>query len=380
MTTEALKEKLDVDTCLPYGEQLRTFLNSSHISLGEVSDSLRRKGVFCYDSDKAFTVPILSSSLLRPSELVSLLEASISREQTPKEKTERIQLVTSSADWASSIKQIDLVSLVSSFEGCSGISFENNPELTFKDGMASVRYKIKRTDYSKDLLARELYFNGEIILSNNHGAVELTFVTTHTSKETDRINDKLVKGVANHFHKSGITKKEIPDKIKFDLFDNKQRVVFMMKLVLNFSESSEIGQILDFSLKRNESKPTLPDDPQIKWMESAIRDIKMGGQQLNHVFLLNTEKYYDYYFILRITVHYKYTFGPNTGTCQVSYFFDVGNRKSEIKQSEFMFCVDRLSSDDRIAEDALLALKRKIYAFVRKIVDKAREEVLGVVK
>lgn len=375
MTTEAIKEKLDVDTCLPYGEQLRTLLNSSHISYGEVSDALRKKGVFSYDSDKTFTVPVLSSSLLRPSELISLLEASVSREQKPKEKTERVQLLDGAADWCQSVKQIDLLALVSSFEG-GGVVFENNPNLTFKDDAALIKYKIKRTDYSKDLLERELYFNGEIILSKNQGALELTFVTTHTSKETDKINDRLVSGVANHLHKSGITKKDVPDKILFNLFSNKQRVVFMMKLVLNFSESSEVGQIVDFNLVRNEDNPTLPDDPQIKWMESAIRDIKIGGNQLNDVFLLNTEKYYEFYFILKISVQYKYTFGANTGACQVSYYFDIGHKKSDMGKAEFVFCVDRITSDDRVSEDALMALKRKVYAFVRKVVDKARDEVL----
>lgn len=377
MTVEALKERLEADTCLPYGEQLRILLNSSHITYGEVSDALRKKGVFCYNSDKAFSVPLLSSSLLRPSDFIGLLEASVSREQAPKEKSEKLKLVDSGKDWITSLKQIDLFSLVTSHLDSGSISFESEPELVISGCSASIKYKIKRTDYSKDLLERELYFKGEVSVSNNNGSLELNFVSTHTSKETDKINAGLVRGVAKHLQKDGITTKDQPEKITFKLFDNKQRVVFMMKLVENFSEDKTIGQIVDFTLKRNEAQSTLPDDPEIKWMENAVVDIKMGGRKLNEVFLLNTEKYYDYYFILKVSVQYKYTFGPNTGTCQVSYYFDVGNRRTDIDSSEFVFSLDRINNDGLIGDTELHKLKNKIYVFVRAIVSKAQSEVLN---
>jgi len=200
MTNSAIRDKLERDSCLPHGDQLRILLNSEHISYGEVSNLLRSKGVFCYNTDKSFTVPLLSTSLLRPSEFVRLLENSVSREQTPKEKPlQTMTLINPQTDWIAALKDIDLLEPVKKHITKEEIQFENEPELSvINKNKAIIKFKINRIDYSKDLLERDLNFQGEIVITHDSGTLNLSIVTIHTSKETDKINGSLIKEIAKN--------------------------------------------------------------------------------------------------------------------------------------------------------------------------------------
>jgi hypothetical protein len=289
--TDDIKNKVEADNWLPHGEQLRILLGSDHISYGEVAATLRAKGVFCVSNSKEHTIPILASSILRPNEFVALLETSISRETKPKEQPQEIKLVSPNADWQSCIRQLngqlaDLVDL----DKIHGVTFTSNPTVSF-DGThtASIDYKINRRDYSQDLLGRDLNFTGKILIKQQGGDLRLEILSQVSSKETQKVNDQILKTVSSTFKQEGISKDHEPLKILFGSFGNKERILFILRLAGHFGGNKEPGTIVDVNIRRNERMPSLPNDPGIKWMEGAVRNLKIDGDKLNDIALFSTK-------------------------------------------------------------------------------------------
>ena len=70
----------DIQYVLPYGESIRGFANQQFIPKTEVTKLLRERGIFVFNNDKSYTVPILQRLLLSPREFDLLRDAYNSRE------------------------------------------------------------------------------------------------------------------------------------------------------------------------------------------------------------------------------------------------------------------------------------------------------------
>lgn len=369
--SDTIKEKVEADNWLPYGEQLRILLGSEHISYGEVSNALRGKGVFCFHTEKTSTIPILSTTILRPFEFVALLNASISRESKPKEQPQDIKLVSDNANWQNSIKALagDLVSLIQ-LDGIPGVTFASDPSITFSGThSACIDYAINRTDYSQDLLGRDLNFFAKILIEQKAGARKLEILSQHSSKETGKINDQLVKSLTQRLKNDGISDDGEPRKILFRSFDNKNRILFMLKLAAEFGANRGLGIIVDVNIRRNESKEALPDDPGIKWMEGTMRNLKIDGEKLNDISIFSSEDYFDYFFVTKLMVDYEFELAQNSGTCTVIYSFDKTKNFARIMNAPFIYSIDKLHIKGNTSAKVTNLVKTEIAAKIRARID-----------
>ena len=64
-------KQFDYERAMLWGDRLRVLLNSDHISNGEITETLKEKGIFIGSSEKSDTVPLLSACLLTPGPLHS---------------------------------------------------------------------------------------------------------------------------------------------------------------------------------------------------------------------------------------------------------------------------------------------------------------------
>jgi hypothetical protein len=369
--SETIKEKVEADDWLPYGEQLRILLGSDHISYGEVSTILRGKGVFCSNTEKSNTIPILSTSILRPFEFVSLLEASISRETRPKEQPQDIKLASNNSNWQGSVKALagELVDLVD-LDSIPGVTFASNPSISFTGThTACIEYAINRTDYSQDLLGRDLNFSAKILLEQKNGALKLEILSQHSSKETGKINDQLVKSLTQKFKADGVSDTNEPRKILFKSFDNKNRILFMLKLAAEFGGNKGLGVIVDVNIRRNEFKETLPDDPGIKWMEGTMRNLKIDGDKLNNISIFSSEDYFDYFFITKLVVDYEFEMAQNSGTCTLIYSFDKTRNFARIMSAPFIYSIDRFTIKGNTSSKVTTSVRNELAAKIRSKID-----------
>ncbi|MBK1889320.1 hypothetical protein Undi14_04690 [Undibacterium sp. 14-3-2] len=376
--SETIKEKVDADNWLPYGEQLRILLGSDHISYGEVATVLRGKGVFCSNTEKSNTIPILSTSILRPFEFVSLLEASISRETRPKEQPQDIKLASDSANWQNSVKALagELVGLVH-LDGIPGVTFASNPSVSFSGpNSAAIEYAINRTDYSQDLLGRDLNFFAKILIEQKAGSLTLKILSQHSSKETGKINDQLVRSLTQKFKIDGVSDNSEPRKILFKSFDNKNRILFLLKLAAEFGVNKGLGIIVDVNIRRNEFKEALPDDPGIKWMEGTMRNLKIDGDKLNDISIFSSEDYFEYFFITKLVVEYEFEIAQNSGTCTLIYSFDKTRNFARIMSAPFTYSIDKFTIKGNTSSKVSNSVKNELAAKIRSKIDDLFAELM----
>ncbi|WP_440963991.1 hypothetical protein ACL58G_29240 [Massilia sp. GER05] len=366
-----IEDKVKVKQWLPHGEQLRVLLGSDHISPGEVASTLRSKGVFNVITEKSATIPILAASILLPNEFVKLLETSVSRESKLKEQPQDIQLSSADAAWQKCFKSLsgELVTLVG-LDDLHGVSFSRAPQVKF-DGhsKAYIEYEINRRDFSQDLLGRDLNFIGRIGVEQKNGALRLDFLSQHSSKETQRINERVLKVLSTALKTAGLTKTDEPRKIVFGAFENKNRILFMLHVASRFEGSKGNGTIVDVTIRKNEAHVELPNDPGIKWMEGSVRNLKVDGDKLNNFALLANSAYHDYFFLTRVLVEYEFAFGNFEGSCNVVYAFDKIRSIEKIAATPFHYSIDRIAMSSSLSGKALADVRSQIGSRIRRAVE-----------
>lgn len=374
-----MKNQLDTSSTILAGADLRILLNSDHISYGEINTTLKEKGIYVGENEKSITVPILSATLLTPDDFSRLIEASVDRESQPKVKGSSLELVSDSLDWITPLKDslFEDLSWLTSESG--DISFVEEPEVIV-DSSDSIRipYRVTKSDYSKDWLQRELQFGGEITIRKKDGTLLLDFSSSHSSKETEVINKKITNNISKILNNASIVTSPEVHQIKFDSFNNEERIRFFKKLTAGFGKEISTGDVDNIEINIDSSAPPLPNDPQVSWMKNSVKRMKIDGERLNDVFLISDEKYYKHYHIQKMDVEYSYSLGVNSGKCKICFLFSSTTRaEDDYKKSELTFSCVRLSHDNKINSDSKKSISKLINENLKKIIDNKYQEILS---
>lgn len=361
--------QFDFERTMLWGDHLRVLLNSEHISPGEISETLKEKGIFIDSNEKSTTVPLLSSCLLTPDEFTRLVERSFVRESGKKYSSCTFKLTSPSADW----KGV----LLSGFEDAVGglqpqedKEFASEPAISVEpNGDLKVTYSLRVLDFSKDWIEQELIYPAEIILKVSGGGLSIEADRSHTSKDTDRMNDKITQALGKLCKEKGITEDEKPDSILFDDFTNSDRIRLFLQLTSTKNHEFSFSEIDGIEIIRDQTAGALPNDPQITWMEDTVNKIKINGKDLGKIFLLYDKDFYKFYFLVKMTVTYAFKFGASVGTCGIEYYFSgKSTRGDDYSGTMFGFCIDRLS---RVEKSSQASVKKSIIKQVQQLRDDA---------
>jgi hypothetical protein len=373
-----IKTPFDPKTKILFGNDLRTLLSSEHISYGEVSTLLKKKGVFTGDRDKAETVPLLVSTLLTPSEFGELLEKSVSRESTPKMKFSTYDLCQTNDDWMGCVRDLDFTGInLDFFEGRAELIADPHPIIT-DGGKVRIPYRIKRTDYSRDLLERELEFDGELLLEQGGGELTIEVSSTHTSRETEQLNRRIASHVARELKHANLISNEKEKAVAYKSFTNTQRIKFFKKLVAGDPTMGLLsGEVNDIEVFRDFDAGDIPDVPEISWMRSNVKGLKVDGDQLNDFLLISKEEYYQYIGIQKLNVTYAYAHGANTGKIRVMYYFEYVNRGDNKEFTELTF-TSSISPENNTNIDARKEIIEKMHKAIRGVVDRSHQSTTTI--
>lgn len=373
------KSALEKQSSIPTGSDLRVLLNSEHISYGDVHRILKRKGIFVGNSEKSITVPVLSATLLRPSEFSELIETSIDRESKPKVKVSALDLVSESSDWITPLKT---ALFTDDFDPCANVGsvgFVDSPGIVVdsKDKI-KIPYVVNRRDYSKDWVERELNFSGEVVIERQGNNIKLEVSSTHSAKETEVINRRLTSRIAKILKGAGATQSESEKRITFKGFSNIERVRFFKRLTGGHGRIFGHGSVNDMLISLVVDGPPLPDDPQIAWMNHSVKHLKIDGEKLNDIFLISEEKYYPFYHVQRIDITFPFTSAANKGNCRVGFFFSsLPKSEADKEDSELTFEFSRISYDNQVNGDAKKELSATFERAARDLIDKEYDKIVS---
>lgn len=359
---------IDLKSSIVSGSDLRILLGSDHLSYGEIYGALKEKGVFVGNSDKAITVPLLSATLLTPDNFTRLIESSVSRESQPKVKVAGLDLVAKGVDWITPLKKSLFAESFDMLGEASGVDFVTSPTLVVVDAdKVTIPYQIQRQDFSKDWIQRELSFDAQVTIERQGGELKLEFTSTHSSKETELVNKRITSRIAKVLHGENLVKGDEPISVTFGFLNNEERIRYFKRLTAGYGACLQAGSVNDIDICLDTNGPALPDDPQISWMKQTVRRFNVDGDRLNDIFLINDEKYYKHYYILRMDVTFPFIVGPNEGECRVSFSFS-GSR-SVSPSSELVFEVMRLVYKSSPNADAKKIVSSEVQHALRSLIE-----------
>ncbi|WP_343569221.1 hypothetical protein [Acinetobacter sp.] len=366
---QSYAKQFDFDKAILWGDHLRVLLNSDLISPGEISETLKEKGIFIASSEKSDTVPLLSACLLTPAEFSRLIEKSFLRESGKKYSSSSYQLSSTSVDWKTSLID-DFSSVIDGIQLSDGRDFASSPTLTVEpNGELKISYSVRILDFSKDWIQQELIYPAEIRLKESTNGLKIEIDRYRTSKDTDHLNDTITNAIGKFYKSQNITVDEKPFSIKFENFDNNDRIRFFLQLTSTSDTEFTCKEIGDFEIIRDQEAGALPKDQQIAWMEGRVSKIKVNGNDLGKVFLLHEPKYYPFYFLVKMTVIYTFKFGTNTGDCGIEFLFAGKSTKdNDYSGTIFNFSIEKLS---RLEKNSQHEVRKKIIHKVQEIRDKA---------
>lgn len=373
------KPAFDGLASIPTGQELRVLLNSEHISYGEIQNTLKKKGVFVGNPDKSITVPILAATLLTPREFSNLIESSVDRESKPKIKVSGLELVAPTSDWITPLKNGLFTADFNPGSNIESVQFVDTPAVVV-DGKDKVKipYVINRRDYSKDWISREINFSGEIVIERQGQNLKLEFSSTHSSRETETINRLITSRISRILKDAGTTQHDKENKIVFGGFSNAERVRYFKRLTGGSTPILNPGNVNDMEISRDGNCPPLPNDPQVDWMNETVTRLRIDGEKLNNIFLISDEKYYAYYYVLRIDITFPYQFRTITGKHRVIFSFSPSSR-SDSSRNEAELTVEpiRTTHDRTINADAKKELDSSLERAIHVMIEAKYNQIVS---
>lgn len=371
MSTPA--KQFDYEKAMLWGDRLRVLLNSEYISNGEISETLKKKGIFIGSSIKRDTVPLLSACLLTPDEFTKLIEKSFTRESGKKYSSSKLHLTSPEAEWKAEILG-NFQSVVGGVELDDNRGFASEPAISVEpNGDVKIQYSLRVLDFSQDWIEQEIIYPAEILLKSSGDGLKVEVDRFRTSVDTDKINDRLTNAIGKFYKSKGIIKDEKPESINFDNFDNSERIRFFLQLTSINTPEFSFKEIGDFEIIRDQEAGELPKDPKIEWMEGRVTKIKINGKDLGKVFLLKEQKYYPYYFVVKMNATYTFKFGTNIGECGVDFIFSGKALKdADYSGTLFNFSIRKLS---RIEKNSQFQVRKNIIKQIQDSRDRAFEHI-----
>jgi hypothetical protein len=364
--------EFNIDTILPYGDQLRQLLNQSYIYKSDLQLLLRRRAIYVGpEATKASIVPNLSKTLISPNEFEYLRIRQNTKESAEKVTYENISV--SSIDKAeASLRNFDvaLQSILSKKNnGCELIDYRKYVD---EDGRIRFRYNVKRQDLTKDWAAPKSNHYGEVIISKQQYDSEqngFRIDKVATSQETKDLNKLIASDILAHLKEIGSVKRsDISKKISSDEFTYEQITEMLLSFMIIDPAISclTFKTITDIDFKPN-SDVKLPED--IESLKDKVEHSLFNGTNLQEIKYVSDLKYRRMFIFANIVAEFFFKFDDIKGVAKIEYGFPDLLKDITVKE-EFEFKVQEVTPylDRNLSNRETHELKEKVTKEFSKIV------------
>ncbi|MDZ4621183.1 hypothetical protein ORM77_25385 [Bacillus cereus] len=376
MKTQNNTNPLDIETILPFGDTLRPLLLSSCLSKHDLKRILAKRGIFISDTDSEFTIPILQTILFSPKEFEDLKERQKTKEDNVKRNTQAINWKENiSLSDAIDTVDFDIHEIISS--DCANYEVMGVPEFIVEDRNCDeiiLRYKIERTDLTKNWIEHSTFHDGAIIFTKNNDN-EIKIIMEHTCAETKEINEKIKRTLIRNFKEQEFIEKDtVIDKITASRFSTlEKRNEFLMRLLGNDKINSlTFKEVTNIEIGPDASKKSLP--AKIRWMKDHVKNLILKGNSLHNMDLLKDELCRKALIIEDIEAVYDFEFRNVKGTCKIVFGFPK-LLKTKDGSIEFQFQISSISIL-KTTDYSKKEIEKHIFSTFDKLKDKLKDELL----
>ncbi len=346
ITNEEITQlKDDNGKILPYGDHLRNFINNSSISESELNIFLKRKGIYiCKHTKKEFTIPIVSSMLLSPKEFEILK----SHHEISEHKDKRF---SSSLDTASKVTGDDLIKVLKSIDlnQIAKSKFPNYQftipkadfKLDYKNKQLILTYEIESYYRNRSWDEQINNFKGTVIFDYSSTSLEIISENIYSSNETLEINRRIINYAKIELKKANIIKSLKENKILMNDLTYTQIFQFLLSFTNNnLFRDIEFNNITSIDIEFD-TKKDIPDNSNIKWMESYIKKLKLDGAKIEEIEIIKKVEYHKYLKCWGIIAEYKFDTYKAKGSASIKLEFHKST-------GEFMIIMDKYNFDKKL--------------------------------
>lgn len=331
-----------MNNIIPQGDVLRQLLAKSSTSEANINSLLREKGVFLSVGDKNVSVPLLMKSIISPKDFFFLSEIQKKKEDTIKYRTISIKC-SRDFDWPDIIDNVDINKLiVNNHTYKPNYSVIGQPNFYYENDLntAVLDYLIERENLLSDMYNSKTTHKGSIILNKrkiSDNEIQVSIQHNFTTKETLEVNDILIGGLKKKLKDSSIinSNNDIIT-IRFNSFDNTNRIQFFYSFIQDFSIYMSFKSITDINLYFDENIESHKD---IKDFLNKLDNLKLNGRELQDHILVTNKEYYPKLIFATIKLKYSFDINGIKGITWVNIGFpDYIRSKNEF--SEFQMSIE----------------------------------------
>jgi hypothetical protein len=325
--TENTKEVI-----LPFGNNLKELIIASNLSDDELRFLLQRKGIFQRISDKAHTVPLLSTLLLSPKEFHILKEKRSNKEATVKASNSFLEWKGLDKDLRTILKEDELKALVLTHIN------DNEPialkyfNVDYTNNEVIIHGKATRTEWLKDVLSQQSEHDFRIIVSKSSDKKTLNFRTESTIEELKTLNTNIQKSIEKKLKEDKLVdpKKTINFVYAHYFTKHKYRYEYLNKFLQSSFDKIEFIKLTNFESGINK-KATLPE--KFKWLnDQEISAMQLVGNNLQEADIFKLGAADNLVFGL-FECEYSFNVDNAIGTCKITFgfpkYYDNRNKKVE---------------------------------------------------
>jgi len=355
-------EHKDIQKILPYGEQLRGFVNQKYISQAVLYKILKERGIFALNTDKDFMAPLLQTLILSPKEFDKIRDAFSTKEDNEKIISRDIRWGNNIQIYSTDILNADVHDFIAKkLPTCTLEQPIRLVQVNENPNHLKAEFTIKRNDINKSWYEQTNLFTGSFeFINENEGKGRV--VITHTAPETKELAEYAVKEQVNKYiEKGAIAKDEQLRKIIFKDFSNEERIVFFFRLTNHLQcDYFQCENIKDISIKPEET--VLPEE--IKWMED-LNKILLSGKSVDKKYFIEDKKYHKNLILWSVDASYIFNLNGQTGKYTINFGFpDFVTNKRE--NAEFELNIDSITPDKKIDSRSRKILKSKLLSEMDK--------------
>lgn len=347
------KPKFDIETMLPYGDQIRQLLNHSYVNKTDLQILLQFRGVLTRKQiSKEDITPFFAKTLLSPSEFEYLR-----RKQAAKEDSEKYSTTYLTSDVTEDVSIALNIALptikqeiAKKFPNCQlvtdlRIEKKENGDLT-------VNFDTNKFDLNKDWTDVTSKQRAEITFSSrgNQGANKTEIVSAYSSSETKQMAAIVIKEVVSHLKKMDIVPaEERPVKILSNDFSRVQRNQFLLSFLENTHKESmlQFRQLTSVDFTLDADAQELPEE--FSSFLNRVDESVFTGKNLEDIKYLTDKQYRDsllfYAFVAEFYFKYQTGTGLIEGKTEIEFgFLNTRHQDREtLEKAEFEFKIKRVN-------------------------------------
>lgn len=345
----------DIDKIIPFGELLRGFINQRYITNSDLTRILRERGIFVFNQDKEYTVPIMQNLLLSPSEFDKIRDSFSEKEDNEKKFSREIVWTMNAKIFDPELLSVPLDDIIKKkLPTCmlrkpvSFVQYDNNPNHII------ATFELERHDMNKSWYEQTNVFYGSIEFINDHGKGHVRI--THTAPETKELAEEILNIQVKRYKEKGTIPSEIiPKKILFSEFTNEDRFAFFYRLTTHLqNDMFSCENIKDISIKPEEDN-ILPEG--ISWM-NRMKKIIISGDSLDKTFFMSEKSYHSSLILWNIEAVFSFNYKGETGFVTICLGFPDYNKKTH--NAEFEITIQSLNVKNRLIPKNKKKLESKL--------------------